>query len=247
MVGEDAEILERKHRVRQLLGWRTRGKATIKPHNNWDDEDNFVLARSNVTTREVYGKQEQNIDILNKFFNRHPDDRLYIRSGAGMREMWEYNDDFVDKALSRSLSMEFDFKRKPYAVGEGALEVNGKKYNHLYFSTLAWKSVHEFNTIREDLYQYNKTTKHCLKTMDDYNELNAEIKRMHSLPPEKMAYMRGDKHRLRQELRKAFRSSAVGFDYIICDTGDGNGKIVRREDAKDSRASNSRCISSSIC
>ena len=43
----DPEVLSEKHRVRQLLGWRTRGQATLKPGENVESE-RFVLAKAGI-------------------------------------------------------------------------------------------------------------------------------------------------------------------------------------------------------
>ncbi|WP_165916746.1 hypothetical protein [Caulobacter sp. BK020] len=52
--------------------------------------------------------------------------------------MVEFDADLVTKAISRRLNMEFDWKRRPHAVGTCLT------YGHVAFSTSPWDTVDEF-------------------------------------------------------------------------------------------------------
>lgn len=171
-------IYEIKHIVRQPVGWRTRGQATLQPSQvvDWADtgmspkEDELVvLAKGGIKLDAVLSKKEQNAEILRLFFERKPTDKMDVTLGAGIREMYEQGMDFVDKEMTKRLSMEFDWKRRPHRAGDVHVSVGGgDTYNHIAFSTQPWTSVGQFNTVRALWSEYNKQAPHCLKTVSNY-------------------------------------------------------------------------------
>jgi hypothetical protein len=99
-------IYEIKHIIRQPVGWRTRGQATLQPSQpvDWKDTDMkpkddelVVLAKGGIKLDVVLSKKEQNAEILRLFFERDPADKMDVTLGAGIREMYEKGSDFVDK------------------------------------------------------------------------------------------------------------------------------------------------------
>lgn len=171
-------IYEIKHIIRQPVGWRTRGQATLQPSQpkDWEgtrmtpkEDERVVLAKGGIKLDAVLTKKEQNDKILRLFFGRKPTDTMAVKLGAGIREMYEQGMDFVDKEMTKRLSMEFDWKRRPHSAGEVPVPVEGQQtYDHLAFSTQAWDSVDQFNTVRAIWSDYNKQSPHCLKTLGDY-------------------------------------------------------------------------------
>ncbi|WP_260031326.1 DNA polymerase [Leisingera caerulea] len=174
----ESKIYEIKHVVRQPVGWRTRGQATLQPSEGDDwkgtgmvpkDDEHIVLAKGGIKLNGILTKAEQNADITRLFFERKPTDTLTVTMGAGIREMYEQGMDFVDKTMKKRLSMEFDWKRRPAQAGNvPASYGSGSTCDHLAFSTQAWDSVDQFNTVREIWSDYNKQSPHCLKTLADY-------------------------------------------------------------------------------
>ncbi|MGR3761724.1 DNA polymerase [Roseobacteraceae bacterium NS-SX3] len=178
MLAGEWGIYEIKHIVRQPLGWRTRGQATLKPSepSDWTgtgmvpkEDERIVLAKGGIKLDGVLSKPEQNAEITRLFFERKPADTMTVTMGAGIREMYEQGMDFVDKTMTKRLSMEFDWKRRPAQAGNvPASYGSGGMCDHLAFSTRAWDSVDQFNTVREIWSEYNKQSPHCLKTLADY-------------------------------------------------------------------------------
>lgn len=172
-------IYEVKHIIRQPLGWRTRGQATIKPSqpDDWadttfvpNDDDRHVLAKGGIQLHGSLSKPEQNAEVLKLFFNRRPEDTLTVKHGAGIREMYEKGTDFVDKTSIRRLSMEFDWKRRPNRADEVEVSIDGVfDGNHLAFATVPWDDIDQFNTTRAIWEQYNKEDRKCLKSLTDYH------------------------------------------------------------------------------
>ena len=172
------KIYEVKHVIRQPLGWRTRGQATLEPSQieDWEgtemvpkEDEKIVLAKGGIKLAAHLSKKEQNAEILRFFFERKPTDKMDVVLGAGIREMYEEGKDFVDKTMTKRLSMEFDWKRRPHTAGEVSVSVTGQRaYDHLAFSTQQWDNVDQFNTVRAIWSDYNKQSPHCLKTLADY-------------------------------------------------------------------------------
>ncbi|AHD02289.1 DNA-directed DNA polymerase [Leisingera methylohalidivorans DSM 14336] len=178
MLAGEWGIYEIKHVIRQPVGWRTRGQATLQPSSpsDWEgtgmvpkEDERVVLAKGGIKLDGLLSKSEQNAEITRLFFERKPTDKLLVTMGAGIREMYEQGMDFVDKTMDRRLSMEFDWKRRPAQAGEvSASYGSGKTCKHLAFSTGPWDTVEQFNTVRAIWSQYNKEAPHCLKTVRDY-------------------------------------------------------------------------------
>ncbi|WP_240482159.1 DNA polymerase [Ruegeria marisrubri] len=171
-------IYEVKHIIRQPVGWRTRGQATLRPSEvpDWSgtgiepkEDEKVVLAKGGIKLDAILSKKEQNDKIVDLFFDRKPTDTLTVTMGAGIREMYEQGMDFVDKTMTKRLSMEFDWKRKPIMAGDVTVTTDdGQTRTHLAFSTQPWDTVDQFNTTRAIWADYNKQAGHCLKTTSDY-------------------------------------------------------------------------------
>ena len=116
LTGSDL-ILERKHSVQQLLGWQTRGQATLKPGepNPDDPTSSMILARGGIATpAENEGDTELDNDfIVRLFFERTPNTSIPSVVFTSVQDMVEHDADLVEKTLTRSLNMEFDWKRRP--------------------------------------------------------------------------------------------------------------------------------------
>ncbi|WP_424832993.1 DNA polymerase [Ruegeria sp.] len=174
----ETKIYEVKHIVRKPIGWRTRGQATLERSEpkDWDgtgmvpkEDERVVLAKGGIKLDSKLSKAEQNGKIVDLFFDRKPTDTMTVTMGAGIREMYEQGMDFVDKTMTKRLSMEFDWKRRPETAGDVTVTTKGgQTRTHLAFSTQPWDTVDQFNTTRDIWSDYNKQTAHCLKSVDDY-------------------------------------------------------------------------------
>lgn len=109
-----------------------------------DRETNFVLAKGGIKIKDAFYKTEQNLEVVKMFLQREPDHFINIETGVGIRDMLVYGNDFVDRTLTRRLSMEFDWKRQPHYAGETDVEFDDIHQKHLFFSTRPWRSIEEF-------------------------------------------------------------------------------------------------------
>ncbi|MFA8442241.1 DNA polymerase [Yoonia sp.] len=223
MVGPPARVYEIKHIVRQPLGWRTRGQATIAPSRSKDwketnlepnDDEKVVLAKGGIQLDRTLTKSEQNDEIVQLFFNRKPTDTLTATLGAGIREMYEQGLDFVDKSVTKRLSMEFDWKRRPAKASDVPVAFkDGVEFEHLAFSTKAWDTADQFYRVREVWAQYNKSKFHCLKSLADYTEFAKFFEASLAASGEAGAYLAtvdGPLKRLRRDLVIAHKLRKAG-------------------------------------
>ena len=222
---QDETIHETKHIVKQLLGWRTRGQSTLQPSidSDWGsipkDDEKIVLAKSGIKLPNVLGKEEENDEIVKLFFNRKPTDKIPMTLGLGIKDLYRGGYDFVHKDMDKRLSMEFDWKRKPFYVGESHVEYKDiVNQNHLFFSTTPWESEQDFITIRELWEEYNKGSYKCLKTIDDYRDFGIYVESNLSLSQSKKKYLKkkdGDLIRLRRDLIVSHRHRKSGTTTIV--------------------------------
>ena len=219
----DESVYEVKHLIRKPLGWRTRGQATLSPSelSDWDslavtpkEDERLVLAKGGIRLPDPMSKAGENEQIVRLFFDRKPSDKLTITLGLGIREMYEYGDDFVDKELEKSLSMEFDWKRKPSFVGEThGVTASGLPYKHLFFSTKPWDNIDRFVKIRSIWQLYNHGSRHCLKTLSDYQSFASFLESQLSSDGDVGRYLSksdGEIKRLRQQIIIAWSLRKAG-------------------------------------
>lgn len=209
VIAGDSGMLEIKHAIRQPLGWRTRGQATLKKYQHLEDDDKgTVLAKGGIFTKpESETAAQKNDEILDLFFNRTPESVLVVESLTGIRDIVEYDADLVPKDINKRLSMEYDWKRQPTdrAISD--------QYNHIYFATRPWKTVEQFKTVRDLWEDFTKGSPKCIKNLDDFDAFADHIE-CKGLDPGKGKYLRKenpDVNRLRQSLCEAWQHSEAGM------------------------------------
>jgi hypothetical protein len=213
LTGEDDTLTE-KHAVRQLIGWRTRGQATLQV-----GESKIVLARAGIKppiwSTEV---EEQNNYILEAFFDRTPDRKIPLQVHTSLRDTLLWNADLVSKKIERRTSMEFDFKRKPHAVAMvsgRAMSIN-RDFDHIAFSTAPWESIDEFYKLRRYWDDYwGSTSPRCIKTLSDFRDFAGYFDMLASLDPKDAPWLRKGKNadlkRLQRDLCRAFKQGRAGL------------------------------------
>lgn len=215
LTGQD-EVLEKKHSVRRLLGWRTRGQATlvagVEPER--DDTYNVVLAKGGIfTPPEFETVEDQNDEIVKTFFVRTPESMIHVEGKTGVRDMVAFNADLVEKIFSKRLNMEYDWKRKPYGTSMSG------QFDHLVFSTRPWEAVEQFDMVRAAWENYTNDGPECLKTMEDFERFADHVEVQTFLSDDRAKYMKkkgkGDIERLRQMLCSAWRQSKAGLEWQL--------------------------------
>lgn len=212
----DDQALEIKHTIRQPLGWRTRGSATLKPG---DDGAGFVTQKGGIKLAELdLSPEEENARTVELFFNRYPDQKLVYTSGVGLKTMVRQHADYVFRTIERKLSMEFDFKRRPKIATDRTTEFNGKTYTHLTFETEPLQDIEEFQRFRDVWGRYTKNSHVNLKTVADLDRFLNAVTLNRVAGNEVARYLSkssdGDLKRARRDLARAFRHFQAGFDKI---------------------------------
>jgi len=159
----DVMVLEKKHQVRQVLGWRTRGQATLIPTPG----KNPVLAKAGLQapTRDAI---EQNAWIIDTFVNRSDNTTQTSSRLRTLPDIYNNGGDLVSKEFTKRVSMEFDWKRQPGATAMRS--INGTQ--HLFFDTLPWRTVAEFTACREQWQNFAGTERRVLKSEADLASFN---------------------------------------------------------------------------
>ncbi|MGM4912791.1 DNA polymerase [Rhizobium sp. 768_B6_N1_8] len=212
---EKGQPLEVKHVVRRPIGWRTRGSATLVAG---DDENGIVLQKGGIKTKSFNDPIEENKETVGLFLNRTPDKKIEYKSGVGIKDMLRNDTDYVYRSVSKRLSMEFDWKRKPINEKDVQFDFDGITHVHLSFDTVPIETVADFDRVRETWEKYNKKARHNLKRLNDFR--NFEVYQLTDAMPDRDAalYLRqheGDIKRLRRDLARAFKHFQAGFDVIL--------------------------------
>lgn len=160
----DEEILEEKHRVKQLISMKTRGQLTSIPI-----DQNPVLARAGVQVKfddnhTSLGslKLDQNAYMLDLYLNREPGQKHTRKSLVSQREMFTHQTDMVSVESEQRLNLEPDFKRN--LCNPTMRTVNG--IPHLHLETKPFETIEDmlFARVRFDAWRKNN----CLKTLEDW-------------------------------------------------------------------------------
>ncbi len=217
LTGLDA-ILSEKHSVRQVLGWKTRGQATLKRRPS---DGNFdyapVLAKGGIRPPFYEETVEQQNDyIIERFLNRKAGEKFPLTTFTTVREMIVSDADLVSKTTLRATNMEYDFKRQPTVLEMTKTVFGGKEYEHLAFSTKPWRSADQFRKVREmwDNY-YIRTERKPLKTVEDYETFAKIAEERSQLTGRRGKYLSKKNNRsllrLQRDICRAFKNKRAGF------------------------------------
>jgi len=205
--------IEVKRRIAQPIGWRTRGSATLKAGP--DTSSSIVLQKGGIKTDSLFDLEEQNHFVIDLFLNRLPEQRLEYTVGIGLKDMIRFETDFVSRSVTKRLSMEFDWKRKPIAARDTTVEFEGKSYTHLSFDTEPHSDFDSFQRYRDAWETYDKKPRQNLKTTQDFDRFMTFLETRRHPDHELLLYLRkedGDLKRLRRDLCLAFVHHQAGFD-----------------------------------
>ena len=208
-------VLEKKHQVKQLLGWRTRGQATLIPGTSEQDDPSFntVIARGGISIGDLYDvPEEQSKFITDLFFNRIPGQEIVSESLTGLRDIVEFEADLVPMKIVKRLNMEYDWKRRPFAL------TTHKDYNHICFSTIPWENIEQFKMIRERMEALNKKEIKCIKIVENFEEVATYINSRTLIAKENQPYMKkgeSDINRLMHCLCGAWKHGQAGLSNQI--------------------------------
>lgn len=155
-VAPGTTMLECKHRVSQLIPFKTRGQLTAQPYG----DDAVVLAKAGVSP--PVPRKDHNAYMVNLFLKREPGQKTQTHPFTSMREQWTKDADVLRKTQDVTLNMEFDMKRCPVNPSMRAV----LDADHLVFETVPWPTADEGERARAYFDGWRR--QNCLKTLEDY-------------------------------------------------------------------------------
>ena len=156
-------VLEKKHQVQQVLGWRTRGQATLVSTQG----ENPVLAKAGLKA-PMRDATEQNQWVVDLFINRSSTTVQTSQRLRTLPDIYKNGGDLVSKKFTSKVSMEFDWKRQPSTAT--TRPINGVPL--LCFDTLPWRAVADFNACREQWTNFAGSERRVLKVESDLASFN---------------------------------------------------------------------------
>ena len=157
-VSPGSKMLERKHRVRQVIAMKTRGQLTAIP---FEDEP-IILAKAGVSPDpDVTDHSAYMVDL---FLKRISGRKTKTRPFTPFREQWVKDADVVRQTREATLNLEFDFKRRLVDPCE-VVVADGE---HLSLSSAPWNDLAECERARAIFDGWREN--HCLKTVSDFHD-----------------------------------------------------------------------------
>ncbi len=235
----DQTILEAKHRIAQPLGWRTRGQATLKPLPG----EPVVLAKAGIKPpRQMEQKTEQNDWMVSLFQNRTAKSKLDVQLLRCLPEIHKHGGDLVGKTITRRVSMEYDWKRRP--IHPCLRHINGTP--HLYFDTFPWACLGDFLRCREKWEAFRKRGGGVLKAVDDLSEFNDWLQLEAGplrVPRRSAAITIAKRMFLRAYVRSAWGLDAGVMSYSeLAGWLTGNGYRTSKADVENARRPNAKPV-----
>ena len=163
-------FLEVKSEIKQPLGWKTRGQATLqflKRSEILKDSSDTVLAKAGISTPSEYRNLDykQNEWIINKFKTRDITTKYDVNFQASTRRIAQNDWDAISFYQEKFLNMEYDWKRCPTNVQTRTI----MGQDHLFFETKPWNTLEDFYKYREAWIAYFS------KRRDSVDEDNKEL------------------------------------------------------------------------
>lgn len=168
---ENPVILEVKHRVPQVVIFRTRGAMTLnkdgKAPTEADVGDICIVAVKGGIKTATRRSLDTNEELLNMFVNRIPGRRYPVKNLRGFRELYQFDGaaDLNEITDFIAYTMDYDWKRKPTFHGEAPVV----GVPHLWFDTEPMETLDEYEHYREQWRQFRKLDR-ILKTEGDLQD-----------------------------------------------------------------------------
>jgi len=216
------DFLSRKAEIKQPLGWKTRGQATLQRWPHPDKGEEIVLAKAGIRTSEAAQNSDwdQNEEIVEMFLNRDPTSTFKVEYDVSNRFLYSWDLDNIPMESERSLNMEFDWKREP--INPAYRRIRNR--NHLFFDSRPWETVEDFLLCRDAWDDYLTNGKKILRTPEDLTTFFAhkerykdKQERKEKTKSKRSKYLSKDNpdiDSLRTELCRAFAHGQMGFPKV---------------------------------
>ena len=155
-VAPGSKMLERKHKVRQLIAIKTRGQVTALPF----DGEPVILAKAGVSPDVATA--EHNDYMMELFMRRKPGDKTMTRPFTPFREQWVKDVDVVRMTREATLNLECNCKRR--LIEPRMVPVDHGE--HVALGSEPWTDLDECERARAIFDGWRR--QRCLKTVDDF-------------------------------------------------------------------------------
>jgi hypothetical protein len=162
LVTDSRQILEEKHRVKQVVVMKTRGQITAEYDDTVAAAKQTILAKVGVSPPPYVLKANHNEYMLDLYLNRRPGQKTTTRPFVSVRAQWSTDSGFTRLEREQTLNLEPDMKNQ--LINPRMVKVRGVE--HIAFDTKPWPSADAGLHARAIFDGWIK--KNCLKTMDDW-------------------------------------------------------------------------------
>jgi hypothetical protein len=156
------EILEEKHRARQIVVMKTRGQLTAEYNDEVEPDKKTILAKVGVSPPPAIPKSGQNEYMLDLYLNRRPGQKTTIRPFVSVRAQWSADTRFTRLTREQTLNLEPDMKNR--LINPRMVPIRGVE--HIAFDTDPWPTAEDGLMARAIFDGWIK--KNCLKTLADW-------------------------------------------------------------------------------
>lgn len=157
------EILEEKHRARQVIVMKTRGQITAEYHEEANPDQKTILAKVGVSPPPEIPKAGHNEYMLNLYLNRRPGQKTTIRPFVSTRAQWTTDTRFTRLTREQALNLEPDMKNR--LINPRMISVRGVE--HIAFDMEPWPTAEDGLMARAIFDGWIK--KNCMKTLADWD------------------------------------------------------------------------------
>ena len=156
------EILEEKHRARQVVVMKTRGQITAEYHEAAKPDQKIILAKVGVSPPPATPKSGHNEYMLDLYLNRRWGQKTTIRPFVPTRVQWTTDSRFTRLTREQTLNLEPDMKNR--LINPRMVRVRGVE--HIAFDTEPWPTAEDGLMARAIFDGWIK--KNCMKTLADW-------------------------------------------------------------------------------
>lgn len=156
------EILEEKHRARQVIVMKTRGQITAEYNDDVSADQKTILAKVGVSPPPAVPKSEHNEYMYNLYMGRRPGQKTQTRPFVSTRVQWMTDTRFTRLTREQSLNLEPDMKNR--LINPRMVSVRGGE--HIAFDMENWPTAEDGLVARAIFDGWIK--KNCLKTLTDW-------------------------------------------------------------------------------
>ncbi len=197
--------------------------------------------------KKILEKPVQNEWIVNLFNERTTESRLEIELLRCLPEIHRDGGDLVGKTITRRISMEYDWKRRP--INPAIRPIQGSP--HLYFDTVPWGCLYDFLRCREKWESFRKRGEgSVLRTIDDLGDfqhyLASEVKGLKT-PRRNAAVTIAKRMFLRAYTRSAWGLDARAMSYAeLAHWLTEAGYPTTKKDVENARRPNAELVEQAI-